>query len=155
MAEVREFYVYRKNVPYYNVGVRRNIWDADGVLLTQEFPTVRIEAKDHNDFKRANKRPIQEGLIRLVDDEAMDWEIVNELSDEEALELLKNYARLKSQLQKLDSLAMVQKLYQFAVEKDSQPKTLSLVKARLDELTPDEDFYTKVVERNAREEDDK
>lgn len=138
--EETEYYIFKKNVPYYNVGVRRSLYDTDGIMLTNEFPTVRIEEKDLRDFKRANKRVMQEGLVIQVEDEDLDWELVNDVSDEEVAELLKSYTRLKSTLQTLTSMPVVQKIYTTAVDQDKPKKTVSLIKARLDELTPDEDW---------------
>lgn len=138
VEEAKIFFTYKKNVPYYNVGIRRFRGDTDGVMLTNEFPTYRVEEKDHRDFKMANKRVILEGLIKEVPEEDIEWEVVNALSDEEVTELLKNYAQLKSQLQRLTSLPVVQKIYTTAEEQDKSRKTLSLIKSRLDELTPDE-----------------
>src|SRR5688572_18751103 len=141
--EVKMF-TFKKNVPYYNVGVRRFIGDADGVMLTAEFPTIRVEEKDLRDFKTANKYSITQGLIKEVPEEDLDWEINNNISDEEAEELVKNYLQLKTTLAKIDSFPIVQKILQLAIEQDRPKKTISLIQARFDELNPGElDFVRK------------
>jgi hypothetical protein len=120
------------------VGVRKFVGDADGVMLTNEFPTIRVEEKDLRDFKMANKYGITQGLIKEVPEDALDWEINNDVSDEDANELLKNYAKLKSTLQTIDSLPIAQKILTMAQEQDKPKKTLSLIQSRVDELTPDD-----------------
>lgn len=132
------YFTYKKNVPYYNVGVRRSLRDNDGIMLTNEFPTVRVEEKDLRDFKMANKYGLLQGLIVSIEEDTMDWELNNSLTDEQAEELLKNYARLKSVLPTIDSPPIVQKILTLATEQEKPKKTISIIQARLDEITPEE-----------------
>lgn len=135
------YLTFKKNTPYYNVGVRRHSADTDGFMLTNEFPTIRIKEEDLRDFKVANKYGLKQGLVIQVDEDNLDWDLNNALTDEQANELLKNYPKLKSTLQVIDSAPIVQKLLQFAEEQDKPKKTVSLIRARLDEVSEvEQDF---------------
>jgi hypothetical protein len=140
MAEDKDkiFHVFRKNVPYYNVGVRRTRWDTDGILLTNEFPTVRIEDEDLREFKLANKYNLNNGLIVNVDEEDITWDENNAVTDEQVDELLKNYAKLKSTLPTITSLVILKKILDKAEEQEKPKKTRSLIQARLDEIEPEQ-----------------
>lgn len=137
MEQEEEFVTYKKNV-IYNLGARRTISDTDGVMLTNEFPTIRVEKKHLRDFRMANKYALTNGLLKEVPTDEYEFSDHNAVSDDEATELLKNYAKLKSVLQQIDSLPIVQKIYNLALEQEKSPKVKSLVKARLDELTPED-----------------
>src|SRR5690348_5420695 len=139
MAEEKEkvFHVFKKNVPYYNVGVRRTRWDNDGIMLTKEFPTVRVEDEDLREFKLANKYNLNNGLIVNVDDEDISWDENNSVTDEQVDELLKNYAKLKSTLPNITSHVILKKILDTADEQEKPKKTRSLIQARLDELEPE------------------
>lgn len=138
VKEEKVWHTYKKNVPFYNLGIRRFRGDNDGVMLTNEFPTFRVEEDDHREFKMANKKHILEGKIALVPEESLEWEVSNAVTDEEADELLKNYAKLKSSLTNINSPAIVQKILARAEEQGKPKGTLSLIKNRLGEITPDE-----------------
>ncbi len=137
------YFTFKKNVPYYNIGIRYFRGDNDGVVLTNEFPTVRVKEEDLREFKMANKQHLLEGKLIPVDEDNLDWETANAVTDEQVEDLLKNYAKLKSTLQTLTSLAIVQKILTTAEEQEKPKKTISIIRARLDELTPDEDFISR------------
>ena len=141
VKEEKIWHTYKKNVPYYNLGIRKFRSDNDGVMLTNEFPTFRVEEDDLREFKMANKKHILEGKIVEVAEENLDWEVNNVITDEQAAELLKNYAKLKSTLQTLNSIAIVQKILTTAKEQEKPKKTVSLIQARLDEISPDEEEF--------------
>lgn len=135
------YYTYKKNVPYYNVGVRRNFLDTDGIMLTNEFPTVRVEEKDLRDFKMANKYSILNGLIKEVEEDVIDWDITGILTDEEAFELTKNYAKLKSALPNITSGPIVQKMLAIAKENERGKQVIKLLETRLAEVQPEGDEF--------------
>ena len=137
------YFTFKKNVPYYNIGIRYFRGDNDGVVLTNEFPTVRVKEEDLREFKMANKQHLLEGKLIPVDEDNLDWETANAVTDEQVEDLLKNYAKLKSTVQTLTSLAIVQKILTTAEEQEKPKKTVSIIRARLDELTPDEDFISR------------
>lgn len=135
------YYTFKKNVPYYNIGIRHFRGDNDGVVLTNEFPTVRVKEEDLREFKMANKQHLLEGKLIPVDEDNLEWDTANAVTDDQVNDLLKNYAKLKSTLQTLTSVAIVQKIMTAADEQEKSQKTRSLIRARLDELTPDEEDF--------------
>ena len=141
VKEEKVFYTFKKNMPYYNVGVRRHRHDTVGLILTNEFPTVRIEEEDLREFKMANKYGLQNGLIIQVDEEDLEWELNNAISDEQVDELLKNYAKLKSTLQTITAPPVLHKILRTAQDQEKSKKTISLIQARVDEVVPDEDSF--------------
>lgn len=134
------YHTFKKNVPYYNIGIRYFRGDSDGLVLTNEFPTVRVKDEDLREFKMANKQHLLEGKLVPVEEDNLDWETANAITDEQVDDLLKNYAKLKSTLQTLTSVAIVQKILTAAEEQDKTKKTISLIRARFDELSPDDEF---------------
>ncbi len=124
---------YKKNVNY-NVGVRRFVGDADGVILTGADPFVDIKLDDLRAFKQANKRVIMEGLIVAAEEPSVDWETDNAISDEEISALVKNYLALKNRLPKVNSLPILYKLVEEARTQDRAKRIISLIQNRIDEL---------------------
>src|SRR6188474_501234 len=116
VKDEKVYFTFKKNMPYYNVGVRRTRYDNDGIMLTNEFPTIRVEEEDLREFKMANKYGIQNGLIIQVDEDNLDWELNNAISDEQVNELLKNYPKLKSTLQTITAPVVLQKILVAAKE---------------------------------------
>ena len=138
MAEESEFVYYKLNVRV-STGVRMFPGDADGVLLSPRGTnTVAVPKNKLRDFKNANKRLIIEGAIVPTEEPSMDWETTNALTDEDVNELLKNYMKLKSTLQTLDSLPILYKMIETAKEKEMSNKTISLINSRIAELEPEE-----------------
>lgn len=136
---------YKKNVKYV-VGGRYFINDSQGWTLTNENPFVSIERSKLRDFKMANKRTILEGLIVEAPEPTIDWEVTNAITDEEAVELVKNYLQLKQTLEKIDSLQTARKLLETAKELDRPTKTLKLIESRVAELDEDEDDFNRPEE---------
>jgi hypothetical protein len=141
MAKGDVYHYFQKNVPHYNVGVRRSFSDTDGVLLTNEFPTFRVEEDDLSDFKRANKYALSNGLIMEVEEEDYDIDDTNVITDEQALELTKNYAKLKSRLPSITSAPIVQKMLALAREEERGKQVIKILEARLAEVQPPEDEF--------------
>lgn len=135
------YFNFKKNVPYYNVGVRRHFRDTDGIILTNEFPVVRIEEKDLRDFKMANKYSITSGLIKEVPEDDTDWDVSGVLSDDEAFEMTKNYARLKAVLPTIVSAPIVQKMLTHAREEERGKQTIKILEARLEQIAPTDDGF--------------
>lgn len=146
MADIDDKLVYyKKNVPYI-VGGRMFLKDPQGYILTTENPYIAVELKKLRDFKIANKQNIIEGLIIAAEEPSLDWETDNAVDDEQALALIKgNYITLKNTLEKITSLSIVQKMLELAKENDRPKKTLSIINARLEELTGDDDFISPMM----------
>lgn len=139
VREEKIWHTFKKNVPYYNVGVRRSFTDTDGVILTNEFPTVRVEEDDLRDFKMANKYGLINGLIIEVEEDDLEWDLSNALTDEQVVELTKNYAKLKSVLPTVTSPAIAQKILAIAKENERGKQVIKLIESHVKEITPDED----------------
>ena len=140
VKEDKVYITYKKNV-IYNVGIRRFVGDNDGVILTNEIPSYRVEEDLLRDFKIANRRVITEGLIVEAEEESLDWDVSNAVTDEQVQDLLKNYAKLKSTLNTISSVPVVQKILIAANDKDASKRTISLIQARLDEITPEDETF--------------
>lgn len=129
-----EYVYYMKNVDYF-VGVKSNIKDSIGQLLTYENPFVAVDIDHIRDFKIANKRAILEGLIIPVEEPSLDWETENAITDSEIDELLKNFLKLKAKLPKISSLAVAEKILNTAKEQNKSPKILNMIQSHIDGLT--------------------
>lgn len=130
---------FRTNVKYV-IGGRRFIGDAIGFTLTQENPVVSVSDDQLRDFKTANKRTLIEGTIVETTEPNVDWETVNAITDEEAVELVKNYAQLKQKLDTVTSYPTALKLLQVANDSDRPTKTVKLIEAKVSELEPEDSF---------------
>lgn len=139
--DLKVWHTYKKNVPYYNVGIRRFRGDTDGIILTNEFPTHRVEEEDLREFKMANKYSLLNGLIVETEEDNLDWELNNSITDEQVDDLLKNYAKLKSTLQTITAPPILQKILTTAKEQEKPKKTISLIQSRVDEVVPDEEDF--------------
>lgn len=133
---MKEFVYYEKNVQF-PIGVRMFLNDSAGVLLTNVEPFIAVDVENLRDFKLANKRLIIEGLIKPTEAPDLDWDTPNTISDEEVTQLLKNTLKLKSKLEGINSYPIVNKFLLAAQEQNKSPKTLELIKTRLDELAED------------------
>ena len=134
MVETTEEFVYfKKNVPY-GVGGRFHARDSIGFLLTQENPYVQVKKAKIRDFKMANKKSIDGGLILEVPEPNIDEDTPNAVSDERAEELVKSYMLLKNELPRITSLPVLTKIFETAKELDRPKKTLALIESRIEEL---------------------
>jgi hypothetical protein len=107
-------------------------------MLTNEFPTVRVEDEDLREFKMANKYALTNGLLIEVEEDALDWDTNNAITDEEVTELLKNYPKLKATLQTITAPVILHKILQMARDKEASKKTISVIQSRIDEAVPEE-----------------
>lgn len=129
---------YRKNVNYF-VGVRMNLRDSIGKVLSSDYPDIGVNEEDIRDFKIANKRAIMDGLIVPTTEPTIDWETSNVIEDEEIRELVKSYLKLKARLAGITSLSMLEKILNIAKEENKSPKILALIEGRIEEVAPEID----------------
>lgn len=129
----RDYIYFERNVPY-PLGVRMDINDSIGKLLTDDHPFVAVDVENIRDFKLANKKAIIQGLIKPSEEPNLDWETPNTITDAEINDLLKNYLKLKSKLVNVNSLPIVQKFYAAAKTQNKSEKIIALIKERLDEM---------------------
>lgn len=134
--------VYYKTNVNYGIGVRADILDRKGMLLSKNNPYYAVRKEALRDFKVANKYAIEKGLIIETDEPSVDWDTTNAISDEKAVELVKNYLALKSELPKITSLPTMQKLLNAAHDQDRPNKTIKLIEARLEEIQEEENEIT-------------
>lgn len=133
----KELIYYKRNVPY-TVIVRRNAIDTQGVSLNTLTPWLALEADDLRDFKIANKKLIIEGIIVPTATPDVDWETPNALTDEDITELLKNYMKLKSTLEEIDSVSTLSRMLEASKSQEKSDKIKKLIRARLAEISDDE-----------------
>lgn len=135
VEEAKKFVYYKRNVPY-TVGVRFHVMDSQGYILNKAQPWVAVPADRLRDFKLANRRALEEGLILEMGEEPnVDWVTPNALTEEQMDEMLKSYLKLKATLPELTSGGIVAKLLERAKEQNKSVKTISLIEARLEELS--------------------
>lgn len=136
MADTADIY-YKKNVRY-PVVARQDLEDHKGRLLTEEDPYVSTPTTNLRNFKIANRRAIEEGLIIEAQEPSVEWETTNSLTPEQITELLKQYLKLKQVLNELTSPAMVGHILEMAKEQNKSKKTIDIIQSRYSELTEDE-----------------
>lgn len=135
---------YKQNVKY-PIGVRMDIMDSIGRLLTLSDPYVAIPSDRLRDFKVANKRAILEGLIVEASEPSVDWETPNALTEDDMKGLVSGpFIKLKNALPEISSTPIVSQMLEFAKELNRPEKTIKLIQDRYDELVEDEeDFVNK------------
>lgn len=131
--------IYYKTNVKYGIGVRSDILDRKGQLLNVGNPYYAVRSENIRDFKMANKYAIEKGLIIETAEPSIDWDTTNAVSDEKAVELVKNYMALKNELPKITSVQTVEKLVAYAHEQDRPNKTIKLIEVRLSELQEEEE----------------
>lgn len=136
---------FKVNVPY-PVGVRFHTRDAQGRVLTVIEPYVAVNESGERDFRRANKYAIQNGLIVETGEPAFDDETPNQIDDEKAEALVKNYLALKNALLEITSVSIIVKLLDTAKEHNRPTKTLKLIEARLAEFEEESPYSMQGVE---------
>lgn len=129
-------YIYFKRNVNFSVGLRFFPRDPDGIVLTQDNPYVSIPEEDLKDFLQANKISIQKGLILQIDEPSFDFVDENTISDEQAVEMVKNLFILKKKLPIITSEATLVKLYDEAKRQKRSNKIIELIEDRLLDVTP-------------------
>lgn len=135
MVEKTKLTFFKRNVNY-PIGIRYFIGDVKGKTLMTEDPYVAIEEDDIRDFTRANRFLLEEGLLVVVDEPSFEGESANAITDEKAVELVKNIFILKKALVNITSPAMLQKLLDVAKQNNRSKKIIDLIVERLEDVTP-------------------
>ena len=130
-----ELVFFKKNVPF-NVGIRFNMQDSTGMVLSNANSYVAIEINKLRDFKMANKHAIEKGLIIVSDEPAMNIENANIMDDEQAAIIVKNVFVLKKRLSEISSENALLKLHTAAKVAKRSPKVLEMIEDRLAEISP-------------------
>lgn len=127
---------YKKNVPY-RVGVRTEIKDTIGLILDDENPYIEIDRLDLRKFLQANKYGIEKGLIIEIPEPPLETFSVNSISDEAAVELVKNYHSLRKTLLTITADTAILKLLNAARQTKRSEATIKLIMERYEEVSPD------------------
>lgn len=143
MAQEQEKLFYFERNVRYTIGVRRFTGDRDGVVLNSQRPYLAVKESELRDFRFANQTAIKAGVIREIPEPALPVESLNALTDTDIGGLLSSYAKLKSTLQTLDSLPILYKIRDAAIEKDVSKRTMSLITARITEVEPEEEVISR------------
>lgn len=88
-------------------------------------------------FRQANRYLFQQGFLSPYEGQSEEVDTTNMLTDAQVLELAteQSIKRIESKLQTLTSRISVDRVYKMAQEIGRPAKTLSVIKARLDQLT--------------------
>jgi len=124
---------YKVNVTY-PVGIRWNVRDTIGRVLTTNDPYVAVRDEEIRDFKRANKDAIGAGLIMLTDEPSLDEETPNMIDDVKAAALVKNELALKKALSEITHVSIVVKLLNEAKAQERPSRTIKLIEKKLSEF---------------------
>ena len=135
MADKIEWVYFKKNVNF-NVGVRLNSRDTEGLMLTNSNPYVNIDKEKLRDFLQANKYHLQNGLIRETEEPVFDFVLDNSISDEEAAEIVKNVFILRKKLPNITSETILFKLYTEAKKQNRAKKILDMIEERIELVSP-------------------
>jgi len=130
-----ELTFFKKNVPF-NVGIRFNIQDSTGMVLSNANSYVAIESNKLRDFKMANRHAIEKGLILQSAEPAMNIENANIIDDEQAAVMVKNVFVLKKKLAEISSDTALLKLYTAAKAAKRSSQVLEMIENRLAEVSP-------------------
>lgn len=134
-TQMSEATFYKKNVPY-RVGVRMHLRDAEGVLLSDDFPYVEVPKDRLREFLQANKDSISKGKILQIDEPPLEEISPNALTDEQAIALVKSFFDLRKKLPEITSEEAVLKLIAAAKSEKRSDKTVQLIMDRYEELSP-------------------
>jgi hypothetical protein len=126
---------YKKNVPY-RVGVRDNLKDNEGTILDDDNPIYEVRKEDLRAFVQANKYGIGNGLIIEIPEPPLEIITPNSISDEQALDLVKNFHLLKKKLPEITSEATISKLLSIAKASGRKEGTINLIMERYEEVSP-------------------
>ena len=130
-----EMQYFKKNVPY-RVGVRMNLRDNIGQVLSDEFPYVSVEKDKIREFLQANKYGIKNGLIVEIGEPPLEIITPNTITDEQAEEIVKNFFQLKRRLAEITAEPALLKLLEYAKSGKRSEKTIKLIMERYEEISP-------------------
>lgn len=130
-----ELTFYKKNVPF-NVGIRFNMSDTTGMVLSNANTYVAIENNKLRDFMMANKVSIEKGLIVKSEEPILNIENANIIDDAQAAQIIKNVFVLKKKLAEISSDTALLKLYQAAKDAKRSKQVLEMIENRLAEVSP-------------------
>lgn len=142
----QEIYYYRVNTKY-PMGVRFNMGDTKGKVLTINDPYVAIKHEDLRDFRRANYWAIEKGLILLTEEPSMEIESPNMITDTKAAEIVKNRIALKEALATITSGPVILKLLDEAKAQGRNAATIKMIETKLKTFDPVEDEDSPLVMR--------
>lgn len=132
-----ELVYYKINVPY-PVGVRWNVRDNIGRVLSTVDPYVAVKADELRDFTRANHYAIEQSLIIKTTEPSMEIVSPNMIDDDKAAAIVKNELALKKALSEITSVSIVVKLLDQAKIQDRPSKTIKLIEKKLAEFNESE-----------------
>jgi hypothetical protein len=132
-----EFYYFKINTSY-PVGVRFNMQDTRGRVLTINDPYVQIKRSELRDFKRANYWAIDKGLILETAEPSMDIESPNMIDDAKIAEIVKNKLALKDALVQITAPHIFVKMLEEAKRQNRNQATIKQIEAKLKEFAPEE-----------------
>lgn len=131
-----DYVYYRVNTPY-PVGIRFNMGDTRGRVLTINDPYVQIKESDLRDFLRANRWAIENNLIEKTEEPSLEIESPNMISDAKIEEIVKNKLALKDALAKVTAPHIIQKFLDIAKRQNRPQATVKLIEAKLAEFYPE------------------
>jgi hypothetical protein len=146
MEEKQEFYYYRVNTRY-PVGIRFNMGDTKGKVLTLNDPYVAVRYNELRDFRRANYFAIDKGLIIATEEPSMDIESPNMIDDAKAAALVKNKIALKDALANITSAPVVAKLLDEAKLQGRNSGIIKMIETKMKEFEIVEDEDSPLVMR--------
>jgi len=126
---------YKKNVPY-RIGVRTDLKDTVGTLLDDENPYVSVFKEDLRKFLQANKYAIEKGLLIEIEEPPLETYSINSITDEQAVEIVKNYHALRRKLPEITSDVTILKLLEAAKRTNRKEPTIKLIMERYEEVSP-------------------
>lgn len=133
---MEEFTYYRVNTPY-PVGIRFNMGDTKGRVLTINDPYVQVRSSELRDFLRANRWAIENGLIIKTEEPSLEIESPNMIDDAKIAEIVKNKLALKDALTKISAPHIIQKFLAEAHKQGRSAATVKLIETRLKEFSPE------------------
>lgn len=131
-----DLFYYKVNVAY-PVGIRWNVRDTVGRVLSLSDPYVGVKSDDLRDFRRANYHAIEKGLIMATAEPSMEIESPNMIDDEKAASIVKSEFALKNALVEITSEAVVAKLLEQANLQERPKRTIKLIEKKLAEFSPE------------------
>lgn len=126
---------YKKNVPY-RIGVRTDIKDTVGSVLDDQNPYIEVEREDLRKFIQANRYAIERGLLIEIDEPPLETVSVNSITDEQAVEIVKNFHALKKRLPEITSDVTILKLLNAAKAGKRSEATIRIITERYEEVSP-------------------
>jgi hypothetical protein len=131
----KEEIFYKVNVAY-KVGIRADIKDSVGYVLSSNNPYIGVRKEDLRRFLQANKYAIEKGLIVEIEEPPLEMYSVNSITDAQAEEIVKNYHSLRKRLPEITSDVTVLKLLDAAKKTKRSDATIKLITERYEEISP-------------------